>query len=102
MRSAVRATGGAETNGVARRDEFELLLGMRQSVVRDQRGDVGASSVDSARRNLRRAGVLKKRSLTAMVVPRGNAASSTRWILPPATSMRVPGGFFSQFEPFPA
>src|SRR6185437_4956774 len=47
-------------------------------------------SVDSARRNLRRAGVLKKRSATAIVVPRGNAASSTCSILPPATSMRVP------------
>ena len=52
-----------------------------------------ASSVDSARRNLRRAGVLKKRSATAIVVPRGRAASSTRWILPPAISSVRAGSF---------
>ena len=52
------------------------------------------SSVGSDLRNLRRAGVLKKRSRTVMVVPAGRPASSTRRILPPAISMRVPEVFF--------
>src|SRR5579859_6636844 len=40
--------------------------------------------------NFRRAGVLKKRSRTAIVVPCGPPASSTASTLPPAISMRVP------------
>ena len=52
------------------------------------------SSVCSDLRNLRRAGVLKKRSRTVMVVPAGRPASSTRRMLPPAISTRVPEAFF--------
>ena len=48
------------------------------------------SSVDSAFRNLRRAGMLKNRSRTVIDVPSGSPASSTRRILPPAISMTVP------------
>src|SRR6476659_3609906 len=47
-------------------------------------------SVDSAFRNLLRAGVLKNRSRTANDVPCGSPASSTRRILPPAISSTVP------------
>src|SRR6202789_3391309 len=50
------------------------------------------SSVCSDLRNLRRAGVLKKRSRRVMVVPTGRPASSTRRMLPPAISTRVPEG----------
>ena len=58
------------------------------------------SSVDSAFRNLFRAGVLKKRSRTVMEVPAGSPASSTRAILPPLISITVPatsssGPFFA-------
>src|SRR5579864_380898 len=49
-----------------------------------------ASSVCSERRNFFRAGTLKKRSRTVMVVPGARATSSERSILPPATSTRVP------------
>src|SRR3989441_8678168 len=48
------------------------------------------SSVDSERRNLRRAGVLKKRSRTSTSVPAGRAISLTSRSFPPAISMRVP------------
>ena len=49
-----------------------------------------ASSVCSVRRNLRRAGTLKKRSRTVMTVPFGSADSSQRKIFPPAISTVVP------------
>ena len=49
-----------------------------------------ASSVCSVRRNLRRAGTLKNRSRTVMMVPFGSADSSQRKILPPAISTVVP------------
>ncbi len=48
------------------------------------------SSVDSAFRNFRRAGVLKNRSRTLTEVPGGSPDSSTLRILPPAISRTVP------------
>ena len=41
MRSAVRLTGGAETQRVGRGDQFEVLFRMHERVMGDQRGDVG-------------------------------------------------------------
>ncbi len=45
-------------------------------------------SVASARRNLRRAGVLKKSSSTVTLVPAASAAGATGDTVPPSTSMR--------------
>ncbi len=47
-------------------------------------------SVLAERRNLARAGTLKNRLRTTTVVPGCRAQSSTAWMRPPATRMRVP------------
>ncbi|MNL26382.1 hypothetical protein D3C87_1479050 [compost metagenome] len=48
------------------------------------------SSVESARRNLRRAGVLKNRSSTRMVVPSGQPTGVTTGSAPPSRVTRTP------------
>ncbi|MEZ4585769.1 MAG: hypothetical protein R2909_05150 [Gemmatimonadales bacterium] len=48
------------------------------------------TSLETERRNFRRAGVLKKRLFTVTVVPRCRATGSTRSTRPPVTLMAVP------------